>query len=724
MRRMDLPPDGEGPRQEKPPSEELVNWLFFYTFVFACEGLLKQAAPVPSSQAAGFAAAARIPTLISGAMPARTAIGRILLLSALLLAVSGSAYADDEEEQLRRYRQHVRPILDKHCTSCHNEADKKAGLNLDAYDFVVKIVRDGPVWVRVTELVVSGEMPPSNKPRLSPAERDTLLGFVEEVLEEALADPDPGQVVLRRLSNREYRYTILDLLGVDFDARAFFPADGSGGEGFDNQARVLYVTALLLERYYEAAEAILGEVYEDPARWRAIVPRPYRPSLLDRLSVWWHRTWHGEDVSLHRPVAEAEAVLFPFASRAYRRLLDEHDKAQLTEVFTKVYVDLEGAPDRFDRAVLESLKLVLISPHFLYRRELDFAVAQPYPVSGFELATRLSYFLWSSLPDDELMHLAYRGDLHEPAVLRAQVERMLQDPKARRFAESFASQWLGIDEILDEHAVDPERFPEFSPVLRRAMYEEAATFFHHVLTRRRTFLDLLDSDYAFLNETLAAHYGVDGVQGEALRLVRLADSRRGGVLGMGSVLTATSLPTRTSPVLRGKWVLEQLLGTPPPPPPPDVPELEEAKEAAHDELALRDLLSRHRAPSACFGCHQKMDPLGLGLENFDAVGRWRTHYGEVPIDASGVLVSGEAFAGPAELKRILLEKQVLFARNLARKMLSYALGRGIRFQDKYTVDHLTESLLQNDFHTVDFLTEVVLSFPFRYRKSDLPLEEA
>jgi len=258
----------------------------------------------------------------------------------------------------------------------------------------------------------------------------------------------------------------------------------------------------------------------------------------------------------------------------------------------------------------------------------------------------------------------------------------------------------------------------FNSKLRESMLRETEMTFEHVLRENRGVNEFLNSDYTFLNQRLAEHYGISGVKGDAFQRVSLRDSARGGVLGMAGVLTTTSLATRTSPVLRGKWVLEQILGTPPPPPPPDVPELEAAKQA-ETELGLRKLLALHRSPSTCQSCHQKMDPIGLGLENFDAIGRWRTRYEEVPIDPTGVLVTGEAFQGPATLRKILRTKKKDFAENLSRRMLSYALGRGVQFKDYPTLEHLTEVLLAEDFNTKRLMEELVLSFPFRYKKSDL-----
>lgn len=643
-----------------------------------------------------------------------------LLLIACILPVQGSAAADDDPPRRKYYHEHIRPVLAKHCFDCHNEADKKGGINLEDVYFVSSIIRNGATWAKVTEMIASGEMPPSQKPRPTAEEMDVVIEGINGFLEEALAVPDPGLVTMRRLSHREYRHAVHDLLGVDFDTRDFFPADGSGGEGFDNHARVLFITTLSFERYYEAASIIVDRAYEDRALWREIVPKPYRRTLGEQIAIWWNRLWHGEDTSMRGPVRAAEEVLRPLAALAYRRFPDQADTEKLTELFSTAYLDLEGEPDRFDRSIQESLKAMLISPHFLYRHEVDLPLERPYQLSGFELASRLSFFLWSSLPDEELLNLAYRGDLHDERVLEGQVHRMLADPRSRRFAESFATQWLGVDHILDVHEVDAERFPELTPELRAAMYEETVDFFHHVLTERRNFLDLLDSDYAFLNESLSRHYGVGEVQGDDLVKVAIADRRRGGVLGMGSVLMATSFPHRTSPVVRGKWVVEQILGDRVPPPPPDVPEIEEAKEA-DDELDLREVLTLHASNEACAGCHVKMDPIGFGMENFDAIGRWRDAYGERPIDAAGVLADGTAFEGPVGLKDVLLERKDEFARNLTVKMLGFALGRNIEFLDKPTVDHLTDHLIENEFETTEFITELVSSFPFRYKKSD-PIE--
>ncbi|MEM9722793.1 MAG: DUF1592 domain-containing protein, partial [Bacteroidota bacterium] len=359
------------------------------------------------------------------------------------------------------------------------------------------------------------------------------------------------------------------------------------------------------------------------------------------------------------------------------------------------------------------------SHNFLYRMEEDPASELPYPVSNFELASRLSFFLWSSIPDQTLLNVAYKEDLHDPRILEREVGRMLKDPKARRMGEQFALQWLELKKLKDpSFQLDPELYPSFTPVLKALMLKEVELFFNHVVLESQDLLELLNSDYSFLNEELASHYGIGEVKGDSMRKVLFANGERGGLLGMAGVLTATSLPTRTSPVLRGKWVLEQVLGTPPPPPPPNVPELEASHDSAETEVTLRVLLERHREDEACRSCHQAMDPIGLGLENYDVMGRWREVYGTEPIDPAGVMKSGETFEGPAELRNILQGKKELFAKTFSTKMLSFALGRGINFKDSPTIKHLQNTLLETDFNSKAFILELVKSYPFQYKKSD------
>ena len=561
-------------------------------------------------------------------------------------------------------------------------------------------------------------MPPDTRQPLTQQEIDTVTHYLNSYLQAALDEKDPGIIPPRRLSNQEYKYVIRDLLGVEVEVDSIFPADPFGGAGFDNQAGTLYLTPLLIERYYETAEMILDSLYADKEAWRKLVP-----NYSTHIGVWirnfWYRTFQNRDVSLERPMQQASEVLFPFATLAYRRFLDPEDKTRLQDFFQRAYQLFADQEDRYEASIRETMKLILVSNSFLYRVEQDPEKAGAYPISNFELASRLSFFLWSSIPDQELLNAAYLEDLHDSKVLEREVSRMLQSPKARRMGEQFAIQWLELSKLKDpSFRPDPEMYPEYRPSLNALMLKEVELFFNHVLLESQNLLDLIDSKYSFLNEELAEHYEIPGVEGEDLQKVSFASNQRGGVLGMAAVLTATSLPTRTSPVLRGKWVLEQLLGTPPPPPPPNVPELEASHDSSESILSLRALLEKHRADPACQGCHQAMDPIGLGLENFDALGRWRTAYGEIPIDPSGVMKSGETFNGPGEMRTILLNQKALFAKNFSHEMLSYALGRSIKFKDSPTVAHLQQSLLENDFNSEIFLLELVKSYPFRYKKSD------
>lgn len=640
--------------------------------------------------------------------------------------LTSTVVAADYPPEQRHYWSTVQPILRKYCNkACHNADDQKGGLDLERYDFISRIQQDGELFNGLIRLVESGDMPPEGKPQMSRTEMDTVLTYIKKYLKDALAVPNPGKTPPRRLSMREYTYAIQDLTGVQLDPRDFFPKDASGGEGFDNFARVLFVTPLLMERYIEATEFIVEEAYCDMDKWGSMVPA-YREPWGTALRVWWQGWRHKRDVSMEAPLAAAEAVIIPFATRAFRRVLLPAEQQQLLDFFAEVYTALPGVPQRFDISMQEVLKVVLLSPNFLIRQENDQPTEDPYLVSSFEMASRLSFFLWSSVPDDSLLDAAYRNELQQPELLRTQIGRMLRSPKMKRMAESFAAQWLEVDRLSDPaHSVDQEIFPEYNTDLAHWMRQEAVEFFYYTLSGQSSLLDLIDGQYTFLNEPLAQHYGIDGVEGLYMRRVELDNPARGGILGMGGVLTATSLPHRTSPVLRGKWVLEKILGTPAKAPPPNVPELEASKKTT-DEMSLREMLAIHRENPACQGCHQEMDDLGFALENYDAIGRWRNSYSVklANIDASGMLKSGEQFNGPAELKQILKNKKDQFAKSFSQKMLGYALGRSIDFKDTKTIEDLSNTLLENDFAAQDFLTEVAMSFPFRYRLSDPVVVEA
>lgn len=411
--------------------------------------------------------------------------------------------------------------------------------------------------------------------------------------------------------------------------------------------------------------------------------------------------------------AAARKVLEAFATRAYRRPVKPDEVERLVKLFQ--FADQPGEP--FEAAVKHALKAVLVSPHFLFRIERDADPNNPeavHPVSPFEVATRLSYFLWSSMPDNQLFKLAETNKLREPGVLAAEVRRMLKDPKATALVENFAGQWLMLRSVATM-APDRNAYRSFDPALRTAMVRETELYFEHVMREDRSVLDFLDSDYTFVNDRLARHYGLPGSFGKDFKKVALTDHSRGGILTHASILTVTSNPTRTSPVKRGKWILENILGTPPPPPPPDVPELEEDSKAVLTG-SLRQRMEKHRDNPNCAVCHAKLDPLGFGLENFDGIGAFRQADGKFKIDPSGELPDGSKFNGPAELRKVLVKKGDLFRKNLAEKMLTYALGRGLEWYDRCTVDDVVKSLKKGDDRFAALMVAVVESDAFQKRR--------
>jgi hypothetical protein len=409
----------------------------------------------------------------------------------------------------------------------------------------------------------------------------------------------------------------------------------------------------------------------------------------------------------------AQKILGGLARRAYRRPVSDADVKSLLALYQK-----GRAKGDFDAGIQEALQGMLVSPDFLFRVEADrraTAASHVFRISDIELASRLSFFLWSSVPDDELLNLAVAGKLSNPGVLEAQVHRMLDDPKSHSLVSNFAGQWLFIRNLATVRP-DPVAFPEFDESLRAAFQSETELFFDSILRENRSALELLSANYTFLNERLAKHYGIPGIYGSQMRRVELTDPERGGLLGQGSLLTVTSYPNRTSVVQRGKWVLENLLGTPPPAPPPNVPALEATTANAH--LTLREAMEKHRANPICAGCHARMDPIGFALENYDGVGKWRAQDGGATIDASGKLPDGTAFAGPAGLRQLLITtKRDDFVSTVVEKLLTYALGRGVEASDRPTIRAIMRESARSDYKMENLVTIIVKSTPFQMRRA-------
>ncbi len=432
---------------------------------------------------------------------------------------------------------------------------------------------------------------------------------------------------------------------------------------------------------------------DTPSRRRILVCRPASP---------------GEEEGC------AKRILATLMRRAYRRPVTDADLQRPFELYREARA--EGG---FEAGIEMALAAVLVSPHFLFRIEQDPAGLAPntaYRISDLELASRLSFFLWSSIPDDELLDAAIRGELKKPAVLEQQVQRMLADSRSRNLVTNFVSQWLHLRNLASM-TPDMRIFPGFDDNLRQAFRQETELFFESVMREDRSVLGLLKANYTFVNERLAKHYRIPHVYGSRFRRVTLGeDDRRGGLLRHASILTVTSYPTRTSPVIRGKWILENILGEPPPPPPPDVPDLKE-KSSLGKVLSTRERLAKHRDNPACASCHKLMDPVGFAVENYDAIGRWRTVEGGVPVDASGQLFDGTKFDGVAELENALLGRPELFANTVAEKLLTFATGRGVEYYDAPAIRKIVREARAEDFRFSSFISGIVNSKPFQMRRS-------
>ena len=556
-------------------------------------------------------------------------------------------------------------------------------------------VFDRELWSKVLKNLRARIMPPPKAPRPTAAEQKVIEDWVKyEAFGIDANHPDPGRVTLRRLNRAEYRNTVRDLMGVDFDADAEFPPDDTG-YGFDDIGDVLTVSPLLLEKYLKAASAIVDKALLQATNR----PKNHKPFFTRDAP---------EDATGRRQYARE--LLGNFAGRAFRRPADGRTLDRLVALAGSVY----GQPGKsFEAGVGQAMVAVLASPRFLFRCEeaQPASAKEAYPlVDEYALASRLSYFLWSTMPDDELLGMAARGELRKN--LAAEVKRMLADPRSEAMVNNFTGQWLQARDVegiaIDAQAVlardrakgqeganhggnPAQTVMELDGPLRRAMRRETEMVFSSVAHEDRSILELIDSDYTFLNQKLAVAYGLTnlGVTGSEMRRVTLPpDCPRGGVLTEGTVLVVTSNPDRTSPVKRGLFVLNAILGSPTPPPPPNIPALEASEKGFHDhEPTLRETLSAHRDKPECAACHSRLDPVGLAFENFNALGLWREQERGQRIEAGGRLITGETFQNVRQLKHLLATSHRLeFYRCLTEKLLTYATGRGMEYYDTETVE--------------------------------------
>jgi hypothetical protein len=613
------------------------------------------------------------------------------------MAADHEALKADAEEY---FRSHVTPFIKTYCLPCHqNRRPTRAGVNFSPALNAPGHAAFAEVWKKAAARVKAHDMPPKNALQPNDADREMFAVWLAKL--KYLSQKDPGPFVIRRLTKTEYSNTLHGLFGVETSIADGLP-DEVSGEGYLNS-----LSPLQLEQYLKIADKVVG---------RIVAPEGTPPTQIQK-RLFGQPPAAGTD-----PRKAAREVARSLAKKAYRRPPTEAELDVLVETFEL------GRKNNlaYQQSLHLMLKAVLVSSQFLFITPAGEAASRKGIVllDDYQLASRLSYLLWATMPDDELMALADEGKLHQPAVLDTQVRRMLKDRRSRALFDGFGAQWLGVGG-LKRQVFDPAMFPQMTVAMRQAMYDEVRLFFDSIVRENQSVIRFVDGDYTYLNGTLASVYGLEKtVKGSEMRKVRLTDGNRGGVLGMPGVLAATSFPNRTSPVKRGVWVLEQLLGDHVPSPPPDVPALDRQDQSTVTTLTMRQRTELHRTNPVCANCHKVMDPIGFGLENFDATGRWRDlDSNGKPIDASGELPGGERFSSPKDLKTIIAGRSDVLSRNLVEKLLAYALGRRLEGYDEIVVDNLTQEVANDGYRMQTLIKGVVTSYPFTHhrigRKEDL-----
>ena len=620
-----------------------------------------------------------------------TAFGFALSLSLPCRAASAddTDFAALQADAKKSFHDGVTPFVKTYCAQCHGEKKRKGGIN-----YLAALKSPGDVvsskrWKQGLLNVRAHDMPPEDADKQpTDEERQKFADCIGKI--KYLSPKDPGPFVIRRLTKLEYGNTLQDLFGVD-PALAHKLPDEVFGEGYLNT-----LSSLQSELYLGIANEVLDKI---------LAPSDAPPTDVQKRLF-------GEPPTLGTdPRVAARKVAGSLARAAYRRPPTQPELDVLLSVFDLAYERKLAYP----AALRLMLKAILVSPQFLFITPAEEAESGREIVSldDYQLASRLSYLLWATMPDAELSALADSGKLHEPAVLGGQVRRLLAHHRSRALFDGFGAQWLGLDN-LEHKTFDTAKFPLMTGEMRSAMYEEARLFFESIVRENRSVVSFVDSDYTFLNGTLAKLYGLENVvAGPAMRKVKLTDANRGGILGMPGILAVTSFPNRTSAVKRGVWVLEQVLGEHVPPAPPNVPALEKQDKKTVANLTLRQRTELHRTNAVCANCHKILDPIGFGLENFDAIGRWREQDDSGgAIDAAGELPGGKRFSSPKELKVIIAARKAELARNLTEKLLAYALCRQLEGYDEIVVDHLMETIAKDDCRIQTLISEVVSSYPF------------
>lgn len=627
---------------------------------------------------------------------------RLLVLSIVALSFSPVFCSESDVETklaearasaLKSFKEQVVPFINNYCTRCHGEKKKKGGVT---FEYAIKTPTSPsfrPLWKQALENIKSHNMPPEEDAKQpTEQERQMIIAWVSGM--KHLNVRDPGPFVIRRLSKVEYGNTLHDLFGVDPRVASELP-DEVFGAGYTNT-----VSPLLMEQYLNVANEVLKQ---------AFAPAGAPPTAIQQQMLGLPPA-----SAQYNRIAALE-VARSLARKAYRRPASDAE----IEVLLKVFSLATEKGKSYSEALRLMVKAVLVSPQFLFitpGSESDSTQAI-VPLDDYQLASRLSYLLWASMPDAELSALADAGKLRSPEVLAAQTRRLLKDPRSRALFDGFGAQWLGLDKLAGK-AFDKEKFPQMTDTLRAAMYEEARLVFESIVRENRSLVSFIDCDYSFLNESLANIYGLQQtVRGPEMRKVQLNDANRGGILTMPGVLAMSSFPNRTSPVNRGVWVLEQVLGEDVPPPPANVPALDKQDKQKVANLTLRQRTELHVANPVCANCHKILDPIGFGLENFDAIGRWREQDDTGgAIDSSGELPGKKRFSSPRELKKILAERTDDLCRNLTSRMLAYALCRQLGGYDEIIVDQLTDTIAKDGYRMETLVVSIVTSYPFTHRR--------
>jgi len=644
--------------------------------------------------------------LIAAGPPRHCPVLVALLLAGVVVMSASSASSASEEapgvpttrEQAQEvFTKQVKPFLTTYCGKCHGENKSKGDFT---YRYAIKSAGSPafrPLWNHAAASVKAHDMPPEKENKQpTAAERKIFSDWVAGM--KHLSPKDPGQFVIRRLNKVEYGNTLRDLFGVDPRVAAILP-DEVFGAGYSNS-----LSPLLMEQYLLVANNVLDQVFAKSGQ---------APTAAEK-RVFTAKPGAGIDER-----AAAERIANDLARRAYRRPVSAEELDVLLRAF-----DLGKQHGRdFRESVRLVVKAVLVSPQFIFITPVNSDQPKPGVVAldDHQLASRLSYFLWATMPDGELLALADQGRLRDPTVLAAQTRRLLSDPRSRALFDGFGAQWLGIDKLAGK-TFDPEKFPEMTPALRQSMYDEARLLFDSIVREDRSVRTFVDSDYTFANAKLGELFYGMKIDGEGMRRVTLTDANRGGILTMPGVLATTSFPNRTSPVNRGVWVLEHVLGEHVPPAPANVPALEKQDQKQVATLTLRQRTELHRADPTCNNCHKILDPIGFGLENFDAIGRWRDRdESGGAIDASGELPGERRFSTPQELKKIIAARLDDLCNNLTGRMLAYALCRQLEGYDEIVVDGLMANIAKDGYRMQNLVVAVVTSYPFMHRRiGDLP----